>query len=122
MKIFVNHTNHPSEQWGAAQRAAAEKFGEIVDIPFPAVAPNADEVEVLEMVNTNLREILKMKPAAVLCQGEFNYTFAMVEALKKSGVVVLAATSERVVEEIVDADGSAKKVSIFRFVRFRRYL
>ncbi len=121
MNIFINHTNHPSAQWSAEQRAAAEVFGEIVDMTFPAVSANADEVEVQRMVEANLREILKMKPAAVLCQGEFNYTVALVEALKKNNIPVMAATSERVVEEIVDADGSTKRVSIFRFVRFRRY-
>ena len=120
-KIFVNHTNHAASNWSAEQRAAAETFGEIVDVPFPEIPPQADESAVAELAAENLREILKLRPAAVLCQGEFNYTFALVTALKEKNIPVLAATSERISSEIVQPDGSSKKVSVFRFVRFRRY-
>jgi len=120
-KIFINHTNHKSAQWSAEQIAAAEKFGRIVDISFPEVPPNFDTVQVKEIVLQNLQEILKLSPVAVLCQGEFSYTVAMVEELKKNKIPVMAATSERIVSEIVEADGSTKRVSIFKFVRFREY-
>ena len=36
-KIFVNHTNHPSARWSAEQISAAQVYGEILDMPFPAV-------------------------------------------------------------------------------------
>lgn len=120
-KIFVNHTNHAAANWNEEQRAAAEIFGEIVDVPFPEIPPQADESAVAELAASNLREILKLEPAAVLCQGEFNYTFALVTALKEKNIPALAATSERVMTETVLPDGSSKKVSLFRFVRFRRY-
>lgn len=119
--IFVNHTNHHSDKWSVAQKLAAENFGRIIDFPFPDVPPNFDTAEVKDLVMKNLREILKLKPAAVLCQGEFNYTVAMVEELKKNNVAVVAATSERVVSMIQEPDGSTKRVSIFNFVRFRPY-
>ena len=38
MKKFVNCSNHPSRLWSVMQRETAEKYGEIVDVPFPAVA------------------------------------------------------------------------------------
>ena len=120
-KIFVNHTNHPSDKWSVAQKLAAEKFGRIIDLPFPDIPPNFDTVEVHELVMKNLREIIKLSPVAVLCQGEFNYTVAMVEELKKIDIEVMAATSERVVSVIQESDGSTKRVSIFNFVRFRPY-
>ena len=120
-KIFVNHTNHASSKWSAEQKAAAETFGRIVDLPFPEVPPNFSAEEVRQMVLKNLQEILKFAPVAVLCQGEFSYTVAMVEALKKNSIPVMAATSERVVSEIVEEDGSTKRISIFQFVRFRLY-
>lgn len=120
-KIFINHTNHPSNNWSAEQKAAAENFGKIVDIPFPTVSPYADENEICAIVAENLQEILKLSPDAVLCQGEFNYTYAMVHALKCENILVLAATSERVTVESIQDDGSTKRVSIFNFVRFRRY-
>ena len=120
-KAFVNHTNHPSEQWSAAQRSAAEIYGAIIDVPFPSVLPTADSDDVHALVQSQLSKILALEPAAVLCQGEFNYTFDMVERLKRLGIPTMAACSERVVEEMIDADGSTRRNSTFRFVRFRDY-
>lgn len=120
-KIFFNHTNHPSDKWSAEQKLAAENFGKVIDMPFPEIPPDFNTAEVREMVIKNLNEILKFEPAAVLCQGEFNYTVAMVEELKKRNIEVMAATSERIVSAIQEKDGSTKRVSIFKFVRFRQY-
>lgn len=120
-KIFINHTNHESAKWSAEQKLAAESYGKIIDMPFPEVPPNFSSEDVQKMAFDNLQKILEIAPVAVLCQGEFSYTVAMVELLKKNKIPVLAATSERIVSEIVEADGSTKKVSIFQFVRFREY-
>lgn len=120
-KIFVNHTNHPSARWNSEQTAAAKVYGEIVDLPFPAISPHASSEEIRELVRANAEKILELEPAAVLCQGEFNYTFEMVERLKNFGVKVLAATSERVTHEEILPDGSSRSISTFRFVQFREY-
>lgn len=120
-KIFLNHTNHPSDKWSKEQINAAEKFGEITDLPFPAIPPEFGKEEVAEKVDENLKKILELEPAAVLCQGEFNYTFAMVSRLKKNKIPVFAATSERMVSSVIQEDGSSRTVSTFRFVRFRDY-
>lgn len=121
MKNFINHTNHPSNRWSAEQIEAAERFGEILDLPFPAINPHASTEEVRRLVADNLQKILELAPAAVLCQGEFNYTFEMTARLKSFGVKVLAATSERVFTEEIQPDGSTRQISTFRFVRFREY-
>ena len=121
MKIFVNHTNHPSDRWSPKQIAAAEIFGELFDFPFPPINPHATSEEIRKLVAINLKEILELEPAAVLCQGEFNYTFEMVERLKEIGVPVMAATSKRVASVEIQADGSTRQISTFRFVRFREY-
>ncbi len=120
-KIFVNHTNHPSERWSAEQISAAQVYGEILDIPFPAVDAEATPAQVAALVEENLEKILALKPAAVLCQGEFNYTFVLVERLKSFGVKVVAATSERATVDEILPDGSTRQVSTFRFVQFREY-
>ena len=70
VKIFLNHTNHPSSKWSVEQISAAKIFGEIVDVPFPNIPPQLDENEVKEIVAENLQEILNFSPAVVLCQGE----------------------------------------------------
>ena len=120
-KVFVNHTNHPSAGWNAEQISAAKFYGEIQDLPFPAINPRADRADVIELAKENLEKILELKPGAVLCQGEFNYTFALVERLKALGITALAATSERVVSVEILPDDSSRQISTFRFVRFREY-
>ncbi len=103
------------------QIAAAQVYGELKDIPFPAVDSKATPVEVAALVEDNLEKILLLKPVAVLCQGELNYTVEMVERLKSAGIKVVAATSERVVTAEILPDGSTRQVSTFRFVQFREY-
>ena len=120
-KIFINHTNHPSTRWSDEQLSAARAYGEIFDMAFPAVNPNATAEEVRELARRNAEKILELEPAAVLCQGEFNYTFAMVERLKNLGVTVVAATSERIVISEILPDGSTRQISTFRFVQLREY-
>ena len=120
-KIFINHTNHPSKRWDAEQTAAARTYGEIIDMPFPSVNPHSTAEEICELVEVQLKKILELEPVAVLCQGEFNYTFALVERLKNSGVKVMAATSERITDEEILSDGTTRQVSTFRFVQFREY-
>ena len=121
MKIFVNHTNHPSANWSCEQTTAAKVYGEIVDVPFPTVEAEAGTEKIRELVSSNLEKILALKPSSVLCQGEFTYTFAMVERLKNFDVTVVAATTKRESHEEILPDGSSKNISTFRFVRFREY-
>lgn len=120
-KIFINHTNHRSDLWSAEQIAAAEVYGEIFDVPFPAVKAEASTAEVHKLVCEHVEKILAAEPSCVLCQGEFNYTFEAVSRLKSAGVKVVAATSERCVRAEVLPDGSTRQVSTFRFVQFREY-
>ncbi len=120
-KVFINHTNHPSTRWSEEQCSAAEKFGTIIDFPFPDIAPQLSEKEVFLIVKENYVKILAMEPDAVLCQGEFCYTIAMTELLKQQGIPVMAACSERCSRESISSDGSTHKTNEFRFVRFRNY-
>lgn len=121
MKLFINHTNHISSRWGEDQLNAAKQYGEIQDMPFPAVDPSLDEVEVHKMAEAAAEQIINLAPAVVLCQGEFTYTFNLVELLKEAGITVLSACSERVTIETVEKNGNTRRESSFRFVRFRKY-
>ena len=40
MNLFVNCSNHPSRGWSDSQRGAAEALGQIVEVPFPYIAPD----------------------------------------------------------------------------------
>lgn len=119
--VFVNHTNHASENWDREQRQAAEAYGAIFDLPFPDISPTASRSYVADLAKRQAEKILALRPAAVLCQGEFTYTYALTKLLAERRVPVLAATSRRVSQETLSPDGARRKVSLFRFVQFRQY-
>ena len=121
MPKFINLSNHSSDKWGAAQRSAAEVYGNIVDIPFPQIDPKADSYGIDGLVSKYLGIILENEAAAVMLQGEFVFTYRLVRALKERGIKVLSACSERRVVERVDAEGKTQRVSEFEFVQFREY-
>ena len=121
MTTFINHTNHPSSRWEEGQRQAAETYGTIIDLPFPRIPADWDAQAVHHLAEENAREILARKPMAVLVQGEFTYTFALVCLLKDAEIAVLSACSERLVNERVDENGETIRESRFLFRRFRAY-
>lgn len=121
MTEFINHTNHPSARWEEGQREEAEAYGTIVDLPFPRIPADWDTQAVRCLAEENAREILAQRPAAVLVQGEFTYSFALVCLLKEAGITVLSACSERHVSERTDENGKIVHESRFSFCRFRAY-
>ena len=121
MKTFINFSNHPYAQWMQTQKEAAEEYGEVVDLPFPPVPPEATCGDISEMADEYVSRIMGMNPGAVMCQGEFTLAFAVVAKLKSLGVEVLAACSERKVTETVES-GITKKLIVYEFVQFRDYI
>jgi len=119
--MFVNCSNHPSELWGERQLQEAGKWGEIEDYPFPYVKAGADEERISEMAQQAVRDIMRMNPDVVMCQGEFTLTYQIVQTLKEQGILVVSACSERCVAEKQLPDGSTHRESKFQFVRFRKY-
>lgn len=126
MATFFNLTNHPSAKWSDEQKASALLMvggengdGEIVDIPFPNIPPEATGREVRK---TAFDYLVKYFDGAdtesvVLVQGEMVFTFNMVNLLQTERIRCVAATTERKVEERPNGE----KVSVFKFVRFRNY-
>ena len=119
--MFINCSNHTAEHWSEDQKKAACFWGEIVDYPFPAVPSDADEKMIAAMAVRAANDIASMKPEAVMCQGEFTLSFALIRCLKSKGITVVAACNERKVIERYQPDGSVRKISEFSFVRFREY-
>ena len=122
MKYFVNVSNHKSEYWYTEQRQAAEHYGTIVDIPFPSIDSNADESDITVLVEDFYNKIKKYELGAVMVQGEFTFSYALIKRLRAEGVTVLAACAEREVVEKYKPDGTVYKQSTFRFCRFREYI
>ena len=120
---FVNFTNHTSSKWAPSQVEAAEKYGNIVDVPFPAVSPTATKGEIEAMADKAVAEILEQHPDVVMAQGEFTLTFAVVRKLQKAGVrCVVACTRRRTDEEVqrLSAQGLTRE-GMFEFMGFREY-
>lgn len=119
--MLINCTNHPYEIWNDPQREAARAYGEVKDLPFPAVSPEADSDELRAMTDEYAERIEKQKPDAVLVAGEFTFAFMLVDKLLQDGVKVLSSCSKRVTQEVKREDGTNEKKSVFLFERFRDY-
>ncbi|MEJ5366427.1 MAG: CRISPR-associated protein Csx20 [Desulfosoma sp.] len=57
----------------------------------------------------------------ILVQGDYGATFLTVSWALSKGLVPVYATTERLLEETVQPDGSVLQKRVFRHVRFRRY-
>ncbi|MGM9745877.1 MAG: CRISPR-associated protein [Paludibacteraceae bacterium] len=113
--MFLNLSNHPSVLWSPEQLAAAG--GQVVDIPFPQVAPDGDEAYIESLADEYYDKIKAMQGVTTVhLMGEMNFTFALVTKLKASGIKCVASTTKR---ETIEENGV--KISKFKFVRFREY-
>lgn len=123
--MLLNFSNHPSSQWPEKQKEEAKKmFGNVTDIPFPNIPPDATEEDITQLSREYLNKILSFKnqypKIAVHIMGEFTFTYNMIKELEKHGIPCYASTTKRTVEEIAE-NNVIKKISRFEFVCFRKY-
>ena len=121
MDLFINHTNHPSAQWSEEQLQAARQYGDVVDVPFPQIEAGLSEAEVHDMAEAAAGRIAELKPSAVLVQGEFTYSYALIRLLQAAGIRAVAACSERQTIAVLNESQETLKQSVFKFVQFRVY-
>ena len=119
--VFINYSNHPSAKWNVAQRRSALQYGDIVDVPFLKVDPTSSTSQVVEQARGELRKITRWHPVAVLCQGEFTMTHALIRLLQEEHIPVVTACSERKTTEAINDAGETVKMTTFSFVAFREY-
>lgn len=118
--MFINLSNHPSSEWSERQLAEAREYGDIIDIPFPAVSPWEDEAYIASLSADYLHDILSgYHPAQDVfhIMGEMCFSFSLVRKLQEKGFTCLASTSERIVTET----SPGHKEVCFHFIRFRNY-
>lgn len=120
--MLINLSNHPSVNWSEEQTISAEQqFGQIVDIPFPAVDPYASEDVVAAIADEYCQLVLEtacgQEYVAVHLMGEMTLTFALLQQLSANGILCVASTTQRDTVEYPDG----RKESVFNFVRFRKY-
>ncbi len=122
--MFVNYSNHASGKWPEKQRREAQKYGEIVDVPFPDIPVSAttEEVEVIaDKEFQRIQEVIGTEESAVvLCQGEFTLAYHIISLCRRHRIPAVCAVSQRVVHEMNEGDVVHKSVE-FRFQGFRRY-
>ncbi len=121
--MFINFSNHPSSKWDVKQKNEALKYGDIVDIPFPQVAPFGDETYISNLADEAVNSIegLVEPQSAVMVQGEYNLTYEVVARLLSKGIRVVSACTDRDTVGEVDSFGNTVKQSRFTFTRFREY-
>ena len=74
--MLINFTNHPSALWSAAQKAAAQVYGKVIALAFPAIDPATNEAVLDSLATVYADHIQHLSPVAVLWQGECNDRFA----------------------------------------------
>ena len=104
--MLINFTNHPSAQWSAEQTAAAQVYGKVIDLAFPAINPATNEAVLDSLATVYADHILHLSPDAVLCQGECTFVYRVVQRLEAAGIPTLAACSRRKSQETTYPDGS----------------
>lgn len=71
--MFINFSNHPYALWSAEQQAAAQRYGTVVDLAFPAIDPAADEAALDSLATVYADHILQtpcsVRASAPLCTG-----------------------------------------------------
>lgn len=122
--MLLNLSNHPSHLWDEKQKsAAAAMFGQIIDLSFPDISPDADEWEIENLADRFFHQCTEIISKthdvsnAVHLMGEMTFTFCLVAKLQKAGIRCVASTSNRMVLSAGDGSKTVK----FEFCRFRIY-
>ena len=118
--LLINLSNHPSAGGGARQREAAEMYGEIEDMAFPAIPPEAGEREITDLAEKyvdRIEERAETRDVTVHIMGEMTFCYAVITRLQPLGIPCIASTTRRQVTETADG---VKEVR-FDFETFRKY-
>lgn len=118
--LFINLSNHPSSSWTAEQLTAAEAFGELVDMPFPQVAPDATADDIKTLAEAQVEAIIKQAEThtvTVHVMGEMSLIYRIVRMLSERGIRCVCSTSYRVVKD----QGDGRRLVEFNFNSFRDY-
>ncbi len=123
--LLFSHTLTAAQTEDATQSLAVQHF---VALPedlqsrwssIPPELPSLDDhlVPILDWLRAHAQP-----EDFVLVQGDFGATFYVVDTCRREGLgTPVYATTQRLTEEVPQEDGSIRKVSTFRHVRFRRF-
>jgi len=119
--MLINLSNHPIDEWDEKQKnEAASLYGKVIDIPFPAVPPQADSLEIDRMTDEYLQKIqtiAKNNEVVVHIMGEMTFCYALIQKLQKQNIKCVASTTERNVRFLPTGERAVD----FNFIQFRAY-
>ena len=124
MKKFVSIMNHTltAEQLAQAKNFKGETL-EVVEVRGPIVDPTASKDAVYEVARSYLDQ-LPEETHYVNIMSDFGFTIAVVSLLQSGvygDIIPIYATTNRVVDEVTNPDGSVTKTAVFKHVQFREY-
>ncbi|MBD5134409.1 MAG: metal-dependent hydrolase [Lachnospiraceae bacterium] len=103
--VFVNCTEDASDKWEESKILAAKDYGDITDIPMPAISIETTDKEIQELSKDISDKIIKLYPNAVYVKGNGIVMYEIIRILLKKHITVLS--------DIKDDKG--------KFVSFREY-
>ena len=118
---MINLSNHPSDKWSEKQLVCASQYGDVIDLSFPSVDPYGTSQYIDDLVQEYFDKIMEFHDPVVMLQGEYLFTYRLINKLKAAGITVLASCSERRTIEYIDENGHTSRKSEFEFVNFKEY-
>lgn len=118
--LLLNLSNHPVETWSQKQLEAVRRYGNVVDMDFPIITPDATSEIIDKIAETYTRQVIEKASRSnitVHIVGEMTFTYAVVARLKALGIKCIASITER----NAAFDSQRKKVPEMKFVQFREY-
>lgn len=118
MKTVVVIMNHkPTDE--QVNQLCSMGYREIKFLQHPRIPPEWDMEKVRALFSRFLGENASL-PDALWVQGDYRFFAVAIEFAKTHGIPLYVATTNREVAEQTMPDGSVRKVSVFRHVRFVR--
>ncbi|WP_297897314.1 CRISPR-associated protein Csx20 [uncultured Campylobacter sp.] len=118
--MLMNHALTQEQEEDARKNLDVGKFVNIADAMWSDIDPSEKSViKIVEIYKDRLRSQAKAGDV-LLVQGDFGATYNMIRFAKSMGLIVVYATTNRIVSEQVE-NGKAVIKREFKHARFREY-
>ena len=117
---LINHTLTSEQEEDASKNLNVDKFINIADVMWSDIDPSEKSIiKFVEVYKDKLKKQAKVGDV-LLVQGDFGATYNMIRFAKNMGLIVVYATTNRIVSERVE-NGKVVIKREFKHARFREY-
>lgn len=118
--MLMNHALTREQEEDARKNLNVDKFINIADASWSDIDPS--EKSIIKFVEVYKDKLKKQAKAGdvLLVQGDFGATYNMIRFAKSMGLIVVYATTNRIVSEQVE-NGKVVIKREFKYARFREY-